>query len=41
LAACPADAAAKVKQLPDIKVLETRGGEGAVREFVDNHITYL
>ncbi|MDR1738416.1 MAG: acylneuraminate cytidylyltransferase, partial [Candidatus Symbiothrix sp.] len=35
LAACPADAAAKVKQLPDIKVLKTRGGEGVFRELAE------
>jgi len=33
--ACPADACEKVKSIPCIKVMEKRGGEGCVREFVE------
>lgn len=33
--ACPADAYPRIKQEADL-VLETRGGEGAFREFVEN-----
>lgn len=35
--ACPADAVKKVKAVVDI-VLELGGGQGAVREFVDEHL---
>lgn len=35
LPACPADALPKVKAIPGIRILEKRGGEGAVREFID------
>jgi YrbI family 3-deoxy-D-manno-octulosonate 8-phosphate phosphatase len=35
MAACPANATDKVKALPDILHLQRRGGEGAVREFID------
>ena len=34
-AACPADACAKVKELPGIAVMTKKGGEGCVREFVE------
>lgn len=34
-AACPADATPKIKSIPGIHVLQTKGGEGAVREFVE------
>ena len=34
-AACPQDAQRKVKSLPNIKVLSSNGGRGAVREFID------
>ncbi|MBR3898701.1 MAG: HAD-IIIA family hydrolase [Elusimicrobiaceae bacterium] len=33
--ACPQDAVAAVKQVPDIRVLTAKGGEGAVREFIE------
>lgn len=33
-AACPADAAIEVKKIPHIKLLEKKGGEGCVREFI-------
>ncbi len=33
--ACPADAVKKVKEIPGIKILEHRGGDGAVREFIE------
>ncbi|WP_428655423.1 KdsC family phosphatase [Runella sp.] len=35
LPACPANARAAVKNIPNIMLLETKGGEGAVREFVE------
>ncbi len=35
LAACPADAVKKVKDIPGILILEKNGGEGVVREFAD------
>ena len=37
MAACPADADAKVKAIPGILVMTKKGGEGCVREFC-NHI---
>ncbi len=33
--ACPADAVKKVKEIPGIKILEHKGGDGAVREFIE------
>ena len=35
VAACPADACAKVKKTPGIVVMNKKGGEGCVREWVD------
>jgi YrbI family 3-deoxy-D-manno-octulosonate 8-phosphate phosphatase len=35
LAACPANAVKKVKAIPGIIQLQTKGGDGAVREFID------
>jgi 3-deoxy-D-manno-octulosonate 8-phosphate phosphatase (KDO 8-P phosphatase) len=35
LAACPANAVAKIKAIPGIIHLTKSGGEGAVREFID------
>ncbi|MDD4149897.1 MAG: N-acylneuraminate cytidylyltransferase [Bacteroidales bacterium] len=35
LAACPANAVQKIKNIPDIIHLEKSGGEGAVREFAE------
>jgi len=35
LPACPADANARVKSIPGIKVMTKKGGEGCVREFCD------
>jgi len=32
---CPADAVEKIKRLPKVKVMTTRGGEGVVREVVE------
>ena len=34
-AACPADACDKVKNIPDITEMSKKGGEGCVREFVE------
>lgn len=33
--ACPADAVAQVKAIPGIAVMNQKGGEGAVREFIE------
>lgn len=38
LAACPANATNKVKAIKDIIQLKKSGGEGAIREFVDEYI---
>lgn len=35
LPACPANAVSMIKNIPNIILLKTKGGEGAVREFVD------
>ena len=37
LSACPADAVAAVKKVADV-VLETNGGYGCIREFVEAHL---
>lgn len=34
-AACPADASARVKEIPGIAVMTKKGGEGCVREFIN------
>lgn len=38
--ACPADAADKIKAIPGIKILTKKGGEGCVREFIDEILGY-
>ena len=38
LKACPADALPKIKNIPDIKIMSLKGGEGAVREFIEEYI---
>lgn len=38
LAACPSDAADSIKTLPKIIVLDKKGGEGVVREFVEKYV---
>jgi N-acylneuraminate cytidylyltransferase len=38
LAACPVDADERVKNLPGIKVMSKKGGEGCVREFIEQYI---
>lgn len=35
IAACPANAVQQVKEIPGIVQLKTKGGDGAVREFVE------
>lgn len=35
LAACPADAVDAVKEIPGIRILSKKGGEGVVRELID------
>ena len=39
-AACPADAIDKIKKIPHISVLSKKGGEGCVREFVNQLLNY-
>ena len=34
--ACPADAVKKIKTISGIKILEHKGGDGAVREFIED-----
>lgn len=38
LKACPANAVEKIKNIPDIKIMNSKGGDGAVREFVNKYI---
>tara|TARA_X000000368_G_scaffold416719_1_gene411320 strand:- start:1052 stop:1516 length:465 start_codon:yes stop_codon:yes gene_type:complete len=38
IAACPIDAVSKIKQIEDIIILKSKGGEGVVREFVEYFI---
>lgn len=38
IAACPANSTKKVKAIPGIIHLQKNGGEGAIREFVDDYI---
>ncbi len=38
IAACPANALTKIKEIPNIIKLQKSGGSGAFREFVDEHI---
>jgi N-acylneuraminate cytidylyltransferase len=38
LAACPADAMQKVKDIPGIIILQKKGGEGVVRELIEDYI---
>ncbi len=38
VAACPATARPEIKNIPGIIILNTPGGEGVIRELVDNHI---
>ena len=38
LKACPANALPKIKNIPDIKIMEKEGGNGAVREFVEKYV---
>ena len=35
--ACPADAVPRIKRQVDL-VLQTNGGQGCVREFIDNYL---
>jgi len=34
--ACPADAVSEIKNIADIKVMNHNGGDGCVREFIEN-----
>jgi len=36
--ACPADAVIKVKAVPEIQILDRKGGDACVREFIDEHL---
>lgn len=38
--ACPNDAVKKVKEVEDIIILENKGGDGAVREFIELLLEY-
>jgi 3-deoxy-D-manno-octulosonate 8-phosphate phosphatase (KDO 8-P phosphatase) len=38
IAACPSNATKNVKAIPNIILLSKAGGEGAIREFIDEHI---
>lgn len=38
--ACPNDAVKKVKEVEDIIILENKGGEGAIREFIELLLEY-
>ena len=38
IAACPANAMNKIKNIPNIIHLNKSGGEGVVREFIENHL---
>ncbi len=38
LKACPANAVEKIKNIPNIKIMNAKGGDGAVREFIDKYI---
>lgn len=40
LAACPANAVEEIKVIPGITLLEKKGGDGAVREFVNMILTH-
>lgn len=40
IAACPADAQTKVKSIPGIKIMTMKGGEGCVREFIEEFLMY-
>lgn len=40
-AACPFDACNKVKKIPNIKVMQNKGGQGCVREFVNYMIDII
>lgn len=39
LSACPADADERVKRIPGILIMNKKGGEGCVREFIDKIIS--
>lgn len=39
-AACPSDALDRIKSIPEINILEKKGGKGVVREFVSKIINY-
>jgi 3-deoxy-D-manno-octulosonate 8-phosphate phosphatase (KDO 8-P phosphatase) len=38
MAACPMNSNSKIKKIPNIILLHKMGGDGVVREFVDNYI---
>lgn len=39
-AACPADAMPQVKAIPGIRIMSLKGGEGCVREFINELLGY-
>ncbi len=38
IAACPSTAMRKIKEIPGIIILKAKGGEGVIRELLDDHI---
>ncbi len=40
IAACPADAMPQVKAIPGIRIMSLKGGEGCVREFINELLGY-
>jgi N-acylneuraminate cytidylyltransferase len=38
VAACPEDAMKKIKEIPGIIILQGKGGEGVVREFIEEYV---
>lgn len=41
IAACPSDACDRVKRIPNIFVMNKKGGDGCVREFIDKLVRYV
>ena len=37
LAACPSDAVDKIKSIPNIRIVQKKGGDGAFRAFVEDY----
>ena len=39
IAACPKDSVSKVKEIPNIHIMNKKGGDGCVREFIEFLLT--